>query len=76
MFNVAIASLDLELLWWLFLVLIANQKRLFEAINQSDCDKVIDNTCSFFVARRRPLSEKKKVFSFDAKAALSEYTAF
>ena len=29
-------------------IVIANQERSFWEINQSDCEKVIDNACSFF----------------------------
>ena len=74
MFEVAVASLDLEFLWWLFRVVIANHKRSFEAINELLCEKVKYNDCFFFVARSWPLSEKN--FFLDAKAAFSEYTTY
>ena len=44
-----LALLDLEFLWWLFLVVVANNKRLFWGINQSDYKKVIYNACSFLL---------------------------
>ena len=59
-------SLDSEFLWELFLVVIANQRGSVWAIKQSDCEKVINNACSFFVSRSwsrslsLSLSKKKK----------------
>ena len=41
-----------------FVVIIANRRRSFWGIDQSDCAKVIDNACSFFVSRSWSRSEK------------------
>jgi len=51
-------------MWQLFLIVIANQKRSFWAINQSDYEKVIYNPCSFIVSRSwsRSLAKKKNIF--------------
>ena len=40
--------LDSEFLWQSYPVTLAIQKHSFCGINQSDCEKVIDDTCSFF----------------------------
>ena len=41
-----------------FLVVIANQIRSFREINQSDCEKGIDNAYPFFMSRSWSRSEK------------------
>ena len=56
-----VVSLDSEFLWFL-LVVIANQRRSFLGLNQSDCEKVIDNACSFFVSRSWSRSENNIFF--------------
>ena len=45
--------------------MIANEERSFWGINQLDCEKVIDNTCSFFVSRSRLRTEKNIFFDAD-----------
>ena len=32
-------------------IVLANQKRSFQELNQSDCEEVKDNACSFFLSR-------------------------
>ena len=45
--------------------MIANQKLSFWGINQSDCEKVIVNACSFLVSRSWSRSEKNIFFDVD-----------